>query len=189
MEGSCKNRGNLASVSQLPKKDSWIFAFELFIAFVLPPPLTLDLAQQFLCSLQWPAVSHPEWLPCLAPTDVLGLCICMAVAYALFLFPRCVPSFPQPHLYSCFCALQHLIHNACQLYPAILSPMQSQPLQSCFHISFISLSSCLLPMYSVQLLYLNSPQLLAPLSPDTLLFCLDFSYTLPLLPLCNCFVL
>lgn len=141
MEGSCKNRGNLASVSQLPKKDSWIFAFELFIAFVLPPPLTLDLAQQFLCSLQWPAVSHPEWLPCLAPTDVLGLCICMAVAYALFLFPRCVPSFPQPHLYSCFCALQHLIHNACQLYPAILSPMQSQPLQSCFHISFISLSS------------------------------------------------
>lgn len=36
VRGCCKDTGISASLSQLPKKDSWIFVCELFIAFVLP---------------------------------------------------------------------------------------------------------------------------------------------------------
>lgn len=69
---SCKNRGNSASVSQLPKKDSWIIAFGLPIAlFLLYVSPTVQLSQQFFSTLHWPAFSHRECLPCLASADVV----------------------------------------------------------------------------------------------------------------------
>lgn len=102
----------------------------------------------------------------------------MAATCASFLFPRCISSFPQPHLYSCFSAFesQFLVSLCCSSF-SCAAPTSPELLL--YFICIIVL--CLLPLCCVQVLYLKSAQLSASLSSDTLLLCPDFPCRLPLL--------
>lgn len=106
----------------------------------------------------------------------------MAASYASILFPRCISSFPQPHLCSCFSTFesQFLVAVCCSSF-SCAAPTSLELLPYFIYIIVF----CLLPLGCVQVLYLKSAQPPASLSPDTLLLCPDFSCTLLLLPSCN----
>lgn len=106
----------------------------------------------------------------------------MAAAYASFLFPRGISSFPQPPLHSCFSAFesQFLVALCCSSF-SCAAPTSPELLPNFICIIVL----CLLPLCCVQVLYLKSAQPPASLSPDTLLLCPDFPCTLPLLSSCN----